>query len=127
MSKIKYDQFYRLMKLQSKLMTYLRLNKKYTIFDLSNKKLFNQRVESFKIMKKIETFIYKLELSKIMKIYLIISIAQLKLATLNANFYQRIFNNQLLSVTLKNEKNAFYEIKTFFKKRDEFESKCLIK
>ena len=94
---------------------------------MSNKKLFNQQIESFKIVKKIEIFIYKLELLKIIKIHSIISIAQLEFATLNANFYRKIFNNQSSSVTQKDERNAFYEIKTFLKKRDESESKYLIK
>ena len=126
-NKIKYDQFYCLMKLQLKLTTYFRLHQKYIIFDLLNKNFFNQRIKSFKIIKKIETFIYKLKLSEIIKIHSIISIAQLKFATSNTNFYQRIFNNQLLSVIQKNEKNIFYKIKTFFKKRDELKSKYLIK
>ena len=126
-NKIKYDQFHCSIKLQSKSITYLRLHQRYTILDLSNKKLFNQRVESFKIMKKIETLIYKLELSEIMKIHSVILIAQLKFATSDANFYRRIFNNQSSSVTQKNEKNALYEIETLLKKRDESELKYLIK
>ena len=42
------------MKLASESLIYLRFYQDYTILDLFNKKLFNQRVDSFKILKTID-------------------------------------------------------------------------
>ena len=53
-NKSRYDQAYRVMKLISKFLIYLRFHQDYTILDLFNKKLFNQRVNSFKILKTID-------------------------------------------------------------------------
>ena len=50
---------------------YLRFYHDYIISDMINKKLFNQRVESFKILKKIENLTYHLKLSSVMKIHFI--------------------------------------------------------
>ena len=50
---------------------YLRFHHDYIISNIINKKLFNQRVESFKILKKIENLTYHLKLSSVMKIHLV--------------------------------------------------------
>ena len=82
------------MKLTLKFFIYLYFHQNYTIFNLFNKKLFNQRVEFFKILKTIDNNqIYRLQLFFIMKIYLIIFIAQLKLIISDLNSYNRKISN----------------------------------
>ena len=44
---------------------YIKLHKKYYLFELKNAKLFNQRVELFTIFNKYEKLVYKLNLFKI--------------------------------------------------------------
>ena len=75
--------------LKKSLYVYLKLHHDYIIASIINKKLFNQRVESFKILKKIENLTYHLKLSFVMKIHFIMFVIQLKLMSLNENFYQR--------------------------------------
>ena len=53
-SKSRYNQAHRAMKLTSEFLIYLHLHQGYTISDLFNRKLFNQRVGSFKILKTID-------------------------------------------------------------------------
>ena len=55
---------------------YLRLHQKHIISNLINKKLFNQKIDFFKILKVIKRFkqIYRLKLSSIIKIHSIMSI-----------------------------------------------------
>ena len=89
-NKSRYDQAHRVMKLTSEFLIYLRLHQDYTILDLFNKKLSNQRVDSFKILKTVDNNqIYRLQLFLIMKIHLMIFITQLKLITFNSNSYDR--------------------------------------
>ena len=57
-----------------------RLHKEYNIFAIIalNKKLSQQYVESFKILKKVKNLVYQLQISKHWKTHLVISVAQLK-------------------------------------------------
>ena len=71
MSKTRYDNKHKVINLKS--LTYLRLHYNYFIFDI-NSKLFNQRVDFFKIFNKIENLAYKLKLFKVIRIYSIILI-----------------------------------------------------
>ena len=77
-SKKRYDNKHKTLDsmIKSKFMMYLRLHQSYTIVDLSNKKLFNQRVDSFKIIEAVDKFrqIWRLKLFFIMKIYSVIFI-----------------------------------------------------
>ena len=54
--------------------TYLRLYYNYKIFKLVNYKLYNQRIESFKILEKINKLAYRLKFLSLMKIYSVIFI-----------------------------------------------------
>ena len=84
-----------------------------------------QRVNSFKILKKIDTLIYRLKLSSVMKIHSMIFITQLKsFSTFDADFYRRSRSNQKnsSSVQMKNDSESensikFYEIETLLNKR----------
>ena len=77
-NKVRYDQNHRIIIniIQPRFMIYLKLHQKYIIFDLTNKKLFNQRIESFKIIEAVNKSkqAFKLKLSSIMKIHSIIFI-----------------------------------------------------
>lgn len=45
--------------------TFIKLHKRYHLFDLKNAKLFNQKIESFTIFNKYGKLIYKLNLFNI--------------------------------------------------------------
>ena len=49
-SKTRYDVAHKTMKIKSKEMIYFKLHQKYTISSLFNRKLSNQKVDSFKII-----------------------------------------------------------------------------
>ena len=78
-----------------KFIIYFCFYQSYIISNLFNKKLFNQRVKLFKILKIIDNFkqTYRLKFFLIIKIYSIIFIAQLKSTTLNLNLYNKFVNN----------------------------------
>lgn len=75
MHKLRYDKMHKNMKLKIEDYAFLRLYAKYIISRLINKKLSQQRVDFFKILEKIDYLAYRLELSSIMRIHPIISIA----------------------------------------------------
>ena len=63
----------------------------YFIFEI-NLKLFNQRVDLFKVLEKVENLTYQFELSDVMRIHLIIFITQLKsISNRFENLYFRTF------------------------------------
>ena len=88
-----YDNKHIRIDLKKNLYVYLKLYHDYIILNIINKKLFNQRVESLKVFKKIENLTYHLKLSFVMKIHFIMFIVQLKLMLLNENLYQRSRSN----------------------------------
>ena len=85
MHKRRYNQNHKNVEFVVNNFVFLRLHVDYIIFDLINKKLNQQRVDSFKILVKMSILIYKLNLSSIMQIHSIISITQLKLAQSSNN------------------------------------------
>ena len=56
LNKVKYNFYYKVIiyVIETKFIIYLRLHQKYTILNLTNKKLSNQRVDFFKIIKTID-------------------------------------------------------------------------
>ena len=68
---------------------FLKLQHGYTIPGLANRKLSQQRVGPFKVLKKKGNLAYHLELPPIMKIFPVISIAQLEPVPVDADPYQR--------------------------------------
>ena len=88
MHKLRYDFIHKNIKLTINDYVFLRLHVDYIIFELSNKKLSQQRVDSFKILKKSDILIYRLKLFFVMQIHFIIFITQLKLvSTFEDDFY----------------------------------------
>ena len=102
MHKRRYDETH--IDIQFKIDDYVffKLHVDYIIFDLSNHKFNQQRVDSFKIINKVDTLTYRLELLSVMQIHLVIFIAQLKFASsLNNDSYQRSKSNKSSSINTK--------------------------
>ena len=116
-----YDNKHTRIDLKKSSYVYLRFYHDYIISNIINKKLFNQRVESFKILEKIENLTYHLKLSSVMKIHLVMSVIQLKSVSLNENFYQRSRSDQEKSSSMTDEDsddlNRSYIIEQLLNKR----------
>ena len=125
MKKLRYDAKHIDLKLIVNDYAYLCFYNDYIISDFTNQKLHQQRVNFFKILKKIDTLIYRLKLSFVMKIHSVIFIAQLKsFSASDANLYRRSRSNQKnsSSVQMKNDNESensikFYEIEVLLNKR----------
>ena len=104
-SKARYDLHYKFINnvFKFNFIIYFRFHQNYTISNLINKKLSNQKVDFFKILKSIDKFkqTYRLKLSLIMKIYSIIFIAQLKSIILKLNLYNKRVENNSSSIEKK--------------------------
>lgn len=74
MTKTYFDKSYKSLKLVKESNVYLRLHHEYEISDIDNRKLYYQRVGSFKILEKIEKLVYRLELPSVILIYFVVSI-----------------------------------------------------
>ena len=77
-AKIRYNRRHKQLKFKVGDKVYLRLHHEYTLLDMNNKKLSNQRVGPFEILQKVGQLAYKLRLPPVMQIYPIVSIAQLE-------------------------------------------------
>ena len=82
-NKTRYDNKYRVINIKKNDIIYLRLHQNYTILNFVNFKLLKQRVDFFEILNKIDNLVFRLQLSFVMKIYLIVFITQLKLIILD--------------------------------------------
>ena len=136
MHKRRYDKLHFDVNLIVDSYVFIRFFVEYIISNFFNHKLNQQRVEFFKILKKIETLTYRLKLSSIMRIYLVIFIAQLKSKSSKNDFYDKVNNKNSSSIEIENVESDFeltqqissYEIKRFlFKKMSRDKSKYLIK
>ena len=94
--KARYDFKHLILSLKKDDEIHLKLHYEYSISDLINRKLSQQRVDFFKILTKIDHSTYRLQLSSVMKIYSIIFVTQLEpAATIVAealNSYKRRIN-----------------------------------
>ena len=72
--KIKYNSKHLALNLKKKKKIYLKLYYNYSILNLFNKKLLQQKINLFKVLIKIDYLIYRLQLFFVIKIYSIISI-----------------------------------------------------
>ena len=104
MHKRRYDQIHINIQLKIENYVFFELYFDYIISDLNNHKFSQQRVDSFKIIEKIDTLTYRFELSFIMQIHFVIFITQLKFASSsNSDSYQRSKSNNSSSITTKND------------------------
>lgn len=77
-AKVWYNKSHKAISLPTESEAYLRLYYEYEISGIGNKKLHPQRIEPFKIIDKIDSLAYQLQLPPLMKIHSMISIAQLE-------------------------------------------------
>ena len=116
--KSNYDKQHTAIDLKKEFMIYLRLHKNYTVSELKNRKLANQRVKPFKILQKIKSLIYRLNLSLTMRIHSVMFIAQLKSVSFNKDLFDRSRQNESSSVkTEDDESESEYEVKRILNKR----------
>ena len=114
--KIYYDKSHMLISLFKESKIYLRLHHNYKISELVNYKLHNQRVESFKILEKVNKLAYRLKLLSLMKIHSVIFITQLK-SNKDENPYTR---NQIIAMSeIEKDDNItnIFEIETLLEKQ----------
>ena len=116
--KIYYDVRHQSLLLKSDDQTFLRLNHEYFLSEKSNSKLFNQRIESFLVKRRIERLIYELELSSQWRVHSVVSIAQLK-PMFDTNSYNRYRSHHSAFVHMKEdtEVEKFYEVKKLINRR----------
>ena len=99
-----------------------RLHKKYsisTIVDIIKKYDF-QYVDSFKMLERIDRFVYKFEISDHWRVHSIFTIVQLKFcSTFDSDFYRRFKSNQFDFVFVKDDIKTykFFELNKLFNKR----------
>ena len=103
--KIYYDIKHKSLLLKSKNEIYICLHHEYKLFDQINKKLRNQRCNSFKVIKRVKRLVYELKLLIRWKIHSIIFIARLKFKESKKNSYNRYKFNHSNNVEI--EKNIF--------------------
>ena len=89
MSKVRYDHLHKARNFKAGDKVFLRLHHGYTLPDVTNRKLSNQRAGPFKILRKIGHLAYELELPNTMKIHPVISIAQLEPAPVGEDPFHR--------------------------------------
>jgi hypothetical protein len=115
--KILHDRKHQSLFFKSRKKIYLRLHKDYNLFEIINKKLFQQRCDSFTIKRRVKRLAYELDLLKRWKIHSIIFVTQLKSASTNS--YKRVRSNHFDFIFV--EKNIsiekFYEIEQILIKR----------
>ena len=61
-SKIQYNSMYMFLLLKSKNKTFLKLHCEYFLLEKHNRKLFNQKIDSFLVKRRLKRFVYKLKL-----------------------------------------------------------------
>ena len=87
-AKIHYDSNHQPIEFKENDQVFLQLHKGYNLFRKPLKKISNQWCSSFRIIKKIEKLVYKLELPLTWKIHPVISIAQIEPASSNNPYRQ---------------------------------------
>ena len=116
-----YDKKHQFINLKKKSQIYFNFHYEYIIFELKNKKLFSQRIKSFKVLQKIDALTYRLKFSSIIIIHFVIFVSQLKFVSKNRDSFHksRFDQNYFSSITMKNENNSafHYEIKKLMNKR----------
>ena len=107
--KIMYDARHIFLLFKSNDKVFLRLHKRYTLLNKFNIKLFNQRVDSFFIKRKIERLIYELNLSSRWQIHSVIFVIQLESTSSKKDFYQRFKSDFSIEIEIKEMSNIEFE------------------
>ena len=118
--KIRYNSMHVFFLLKSKNKTFLKLYHKYFLFEKHNRKLFNQKINSFLVKRRVKRFAYEFKLSSRWCVHSIISITQLKSKLKDVNSYNRLKLNYSEKIEMKNIFNTLwlksYEIKKLINK-----------
>ena len=102
LSKIRYDSLHKMKRFKSGDRVFLRLHHGYTLPDVTNRKLSNQRAGPFKVVRKIGYLAYELELPSTMKIHNVISVAQLEPAPTGEDpFHRPLINDEPPAVEME--------------------------
>ena len=116
-----YDRRHASLFLKEKSWTYLRMHHEYfiSLFKNMTAKWFQRRIDSFKIIKKIDNLTYRLQLSAHWKIHFVISVQQFESTSNEFDFYNRISydNSSSIFVERDNENEKSYEIEKLINKR----------
>ena len=117
--KIYYDARHTFLLLKAEDYVYLRLHHDYWLLNKFERKISQQRCESFLIKRRVKRLVYELKLSSAWRIYSIISITQLKSISAKSNSYNRF--RSIHSFVVKMKKNIsqyqFYEIKKLMNRK----------
>ena len=132
--KFHYDRKYQFFFMKINDFAFIRLYHDYkiAIIDIIDKKYNEQFVNSFKILKKIDRLVYRLNLSFHWRIYSIFNVIQLKLCFFFSKFFfrrHRTNNSNFIFVENNITTMKFFEIERFINKRQlkKRESKYLIR
>ena len=116
-----YDRRHASLFLKEKSWTYLRMHHEYfiSLFKNMTAKWFQRRIDSFKIIKKIDNLTYRLQLSAHWKIHSVVSVQQLESTPNEPDPYNRIPYDNPSSIFVKrdNENEKSYEIEKLINKR----------
>ena len=88
---------------------FLRLHKNYILFFKFNVKLFNQRIDSFIVKRRVKRLAYELNLFFVWRVHSIIFVIQLKFVSFESNFYQRFKSNHSNVLKIENMSNTNFE------------------
>ena len=118
-TKIYYDVWHVSLMFKTNDYVYLRLHHDYQLLDRFNKKISQQRCDFFFVKRRVDWLIYELNFSFVWRVYLVISITQLKLVLFDENLYQRARFNYFEIVEIKNDtlEYQFFEIEKLIIKR----------
>ena len=117
--KIYYDARHTSLLFKTKNYAYLRLHHKYQLSTRLNKKISQQRCDSFFVKKQVDRLTYELNFSSVWRVHSVIFITQLKSISISENFYQRFKFNHSNNVKMKNDtpQYKFYKIEKLITKR----------
>ena len=117
MAKERYDHSHKALDLPVGSQAFLRLHHGYELPGISNKKLHQQRAGPFKILEKVGSLAYRLELPPVMQIHPVISIAQLEPVPTATDPYSRPRNIMPPPITEGDPEDRPYEIEKLLDKR----------
>ena len=120
-AKTRYDSKHQAVTLSVGDYAYLRLGEGYDIPGLANPKLHHQRIGPFKVLERVGPLAYRLQLAPIMRIYPVISVAQLEPAAKGTDPYGRVKHSNPPAVEEKDARDPregkIYDIEALIGKR----------
>ncbi len=103
--------------LNSEKKAFLRLHKKYNLFEIINKELSQQKCDSFTIKRRVKRLAYKLDILKNWRIHFVISITQLEFVSENSYKRSKLDHFDFVLVEDDTKNFKFYEIKRMLTKQ----------